>query len=212
MVRAISGTPFSLTGFLERIRPGIAVSAALHAALFIALAYFLAFQPTVAPPADPDEERITVVTIPPPAQKPQPQVKTRTFDPTPTKNLDKFPTTVSTLGVPATPTFERRQTTVVTAQPPAPDIIKDPKPIFRGGLVYPDVAADRGIPGYVDFSFIIEPDGTVGNPQVIAEEPDGYGFAAAAKKAFAKWRFEPRYVNGKAVAWPAQIRVSFQLR
>jgi hypothetical protein len=38
----------------------------------------------------------------------------------------------------------------------------------------------------------------------------GYGFADAARKAFPKWRFEPKLVDGKPVAAPARIRVSFK--
>lgn len=91
-------------------------------------------------------------------------------------------------------------------------MIRDPQPISREGLVFPDRAIEANRSGYVDFAFVILPDGSVGDPQVIAENPAGYGFAAAARKAFPRWRFHPKLVDGHPVAAPATIRISFQLR
>src|SRR3569833_2940815 len=64
-------------------------------------------------------------------------------------------------------------------------------PVFKAAPVYPDRALDRGISGYIDFAFTTSPDGSVVDPEVIAEVPEGYGFAAAATQAFRRWRFEP---------------------
>src|SRR5262249_29937283 len=101
------------------------------------------------------------------------------------------------------------QTVVAPAGPP---VLRDPVPIYRGALVYPDRAAEAGREGYVDFDFIIEPNGTVGDPRIVSELPPGYGFAAAAMKAFAKWRFTPMMKDGQPIAAPAHIRVSFKLQ
>jgi len=212
MVRAIPSNPLWSADFLARIRPGFALSAALHIGLLTALAYFLAFQPAMqAPPDEQQRETITVIQVPP-STPPKPQV-TSIFHPDRAPAIEDVHTTVGTLPLPSKQIFDRPPpTTVTTIEPPVVAIIIDPQPIYRGGLVYPDKAVDRGMPGYVDFSFIIEPDGSVGNPQVIAEAPAGYGFAAAAQKAFAKWRFEPKLVDGKPTASPAQIRVTFQLK
>jgi TonB family protein len=211
MVRAIPINPWRLTDFFERVRPGIAVSAALHIGLFIALAYFLAFRPVV-PVKEDDPNPPLIMRDFPPAQPPQTQ-ETPKFKFIETPTLDDVVTTVKPLKVPPQIDFDRRPPTVeTTTEPPTPPLIINPKPIYRGGLVYPDRAAEAGMSGYVDFSFIIEPDGSVGNPQVIDEVPDGYGFATAAKKAFPKWHFEPKLVDGKPVAVPAQIRVTFQLK
>lgn len=64
-------------------------------------------------------------------------------------------------------------------------------PIAKVSPLYPEIAADRGISGFVDFVFTTSPDGSVVDPEVVAEVPEGYGFAAAAAKAFRRWRFEP---------------------
>ncbi len=211
MVRAIPNNSWRGADFLERLRPGLALSAALHAGLLIALAYFLAFQPAaqLQPPAPPKVE-ITMVEFPPkPKTTPQPPQK-RNLE-APPKLVD-VPTDFQPLKVPPPQPFDRPPAKATDETAPPADIIVNPKPIYRGGLVYPERAWDAGVPGYVDFDFIIEPDGSVSDPQVTAEVPDGYGFAAAAKKAFPKWRFEPRLVNGKPVAWPARIRITFKLQ
>ena len=112
---------------------------------------------------------------------------------------------------PAQPELKRQPApTVVTAK--EPERIVNPKPISRTIPTYPDRAEDRQISGYVDFDFTIEPDGTVGDPKVVAEVPEGYGFASAAQKVFPRWKFEPKTVNGKAVPAPARIRVTFRLQ
>jgi TonB family protein len=213
MVRALPNHPFWNSDFLERIRPGFAVSAALHVGLFMALAYFLAFQPAASPPQDTAEDPIVMRTFPPPKPLPIRQEKTPIFNPHEAPAIEDVHTTVRTLVIPPHENFDRTPpTTVTSTEPTAPAVIKDPQPLYRGGLVYPERAADAGVGGYVEFAFIIEPDGSVGDPQVIAEVPDGYGFAVAAKKAFPKWRFEPKLVDGKPVAAPATIRVTFKLQ
>jgi TonB family protein len=76
---------------------------------------------------------------------------------------------------------------------------------------FPARAEDRQISGYVDFEFTVLPDGSVGNPKVTAEVPEGYGFAAAAQKVFPRWKFAPEMVDGKAVPTQAYYRFSFKL-
>jgi protein TonB len=211
MVRAIPVNQWWRADFLERIRPGFALSAALHVGLLTALAYYLAFHPPVLAP--PEEQGPVLTMIPPPAPppKPQPPVKTSVFQPTETPALAEVHTAVGPLQLPPVEIFERPQTTTPQTQPPAQRVVTNPEPIYRGGLVYPDRAVEDDVSGYVDFNFIIEPDGSVGDPQVTAEVPDGYGFAASAKKAFPHWRFKPQLVDGKPVAAPARIRVTFKL-
>jgi periplasmic protein TonB len=210
MVRAIPINPWRFADFLERVRPGIAVSAALHVGLFMVLAYFLAFHPQLQVQPPTPEEVLKYVELPKPPPKPV-VPNNSVFHPEPTPTIEQLHTSVGTLALPAED-FHRGPPTTTTSTETAPPVIINPKPIYRGGLVYPDRAAEAGMSGYVDFSFIIEPDGSVGNPQVIDEVPDGYGFATAAKKAFPKWRFDPKLVDGKPVAAPAQIRVSFKLQ
>jgi TonB family protein len=211
MVTIMPSNPWRYAEFLERIRPGIAVSAALHIGLFVLLAYVLAFRPVLQVPTDPGEPPVQYFEIPKPAP-PKITPPDSKFKPVPTPHLDYVRITSAPLPIPASQDFHRRAPEVQAALTPQPPVIIDPRPISRGGLVYPDRAAEVGKEGYVDFDFIIEPDGSVGSPRVVAEVPDGYGFAAAAKKAFSKWRFEPMTKDGHPVAAPAHIRVTFKLQ
>jgi TonB family protein len=211
MVRAIPINQWWRADLLERIRPGFALSAALHIGLLTALAYYLAFHPPVlAPPTD-EGPVLQMVPMPPLPAKVAP-VDNSKFKPEPTPRIDEFPTKVPPVPLPPRLDWDSKPgTTTTTDQPPAPRVVIDPQPIYRGGLIYPERAADAGKSGYVIFSFTIETDGSVGNPQVIEEVPDGFGFAAAAKKAFPKWRFQPQLVDGKPAATQARIRVVFNL-
>jgi protein TonB len=182
---------------------------ALHAGLFILLGYLLAFHRGLQVEAPREDPPLVVVDLPKPPLQPV-QVQTATnVKPIVTREIDRFhpPQMI-------TPLQLDDQSTVSTPKGPpttAPTVIVNPTPIYRGGLVYPDRAAETNREGYVDFDFIIEPDGTVGNPVVVAEVPDGVGFAAAAKKAFPKWKFKPMMKDGVPVAAPAHIRVLFRL-
>ena len=210
MVRAIPINPWRWANVLERVRPGIAVSAALHIGLFFALAYFLAFRPQLQVPPSPPDEVLQYFELPkPPPIKPV--VPTNSiFHPEPTPTIEGVHSTVGALPVPAEMNFHREPAKATSVEA-APAVIINPKPIYRGGLNYPERAAEAGRSGYVISSFIIRKDGSVGDPQVIEEVPDGYGFATAAKRAFPKWRFDPKLMDGKPVDAPAQIRVTFQL-
>ena len=211
MVRAIPVNQFWRADFLERVRPGFALSAVLHVGLLMALAYYLAFRPAAVVPPPDEGPVLTMINPPAPPPKPQPPVKPPVWQPTEIPVIAEINTTVPLLPLPPVETYKQPQTITPQAQPPAPPVVVNPQPIYRGDLVYPDRAVEHDVSGYVDFSFTIKEDGSVGDPQVIAEVPDGYGFAASAKKAFPHWRFKPQLVDGKPVAVPARIRVTFKL-
>jgi TonB family protein len=211
MVRALPNNPWRCADFLERVRPGFALSAALHIGLLFVLAYFLAFRPQLQVPVPtPPDEVLRYIEIP--KTPPKPVVPHNSiFHPEATPVIEGVHTSVPPLVLPTEQNFHREPPQTVTNTDVAPAVIINPKPIYRGGLDYPERAAEANRSGYVIFSFIIRKDGSVGDPQVIEEVPDGYGFAIAAKKAFPKWRFDPKLVDGKPVDAPAQIRVTFQL-
>jgi TonB family protein len=77
---------------------------------------------------------------------------------------------------------------------------------------YPAGAEGSRIEGYVDFAFTINRDGTVGQPKVLAEIPQGVGFADAASAALLKWRFSPTIADGEPVETPASFRFTFKLK
>jgi protein TonB len=77
---------------------------------------------------------------------------------------------------------------------------------------YPAGAETSRIEGYVDFAFTINQDGSVSQPKVLAEIPQGVGFADAASAALLKWRFSPTITDGEAVETPASFRFTFKLK
>ena len=67
------------------------------------------------------------------------------------------------------------------------------------GPIYPDIAKEQGLEGFVVVAYDISQEGYVTNLVVVDSEPSGV-FDAAALAAVASWRFNPRVENGQAVA------------
>ena len=76
---------------------------------------------------------------------------------------------------------------------------------------YPPAAKAAGIEGYVIVRYDVNAAGAVENASVVEGAPAGV-FDAAALASVRRWRFEPRRVNGAAVAAPARVStVRFKL-
>jgi protein TonB len=209
MAHALYSTPWFNTAIFRRIRPGYVVSVILHAAFFVVLAYVLAVH--AVRPLQPDDasQTASLVEMPP---KPKLVTLEPTFHPEATPALAKIVIDVPLLPIPPFEDLKRAPNTVVSMEPPAPPVIANPSPVSRGGLVYPRKALEAYVHGFVDFNFTIGTDGSVQNPVVTAEVPEGYGFREAANAAFTTWKFNPKLVDGKAVAAPARIRLTFRLK
>ncbi len=218
MVKAVQVNSLGFVEWLLRIRPGVAISLALHIALLLFLAIMLAFPPS-DPPAPANKDVVIDMTVPPAPPAPRVQINPL-IKPMAIEQL-KTVAEVPPLIIPVFPKTKQAPPTEVTAKEPppvkaappeaSPPVIDQPHALYRGGLVFPSRAVEREVSGYVDFSFIIEPDGSVGDPEVTAETPEGYGFAAAALNAFRSWRFEPKRIDGNPVAAQARYRISFKL-
>ncbi len=72
---------------------------------------------------------------------------------------------------------------------------------------YPEQARRRDAEGWVDVEFTVARDGTTRDARVVAAEPASL-FDSATLDAIARWRYEPRIVDGK----PVDQRVSMRLR
>ncbi len=209
MAHALYSTPWFNTAMIKRIRPGYVVSSILHLVFFTVLAYMLSVHAVQPLPPDDVSQATTLVEMP---SKPKLVVLEPTFHPVETPTLAKVATDVPSLPIPPFEDLKRAPNTVVSMEPPAPPVIANPSPVSRGGLVYPSKALEADVHGFVDFDFTIGTDGSVQNPVVTAEVPEGYGFKDAATKAFATWKFVRKLVNGKAVPAPARIRLTFRLK
>ena len=75
---------------------------------------------------------------------------------------------------------------------------RDVIPLVRVKPDYPQRALRRNIEGWVVVQFTITPAGTVKDAKVVDAEPKGL-FEEAALKAIARWRYNPKVVDGVAV-------------
>ena len=74
--------------------------------------------------------------------------------------------------------------------------------------VYPESARKRGIEGWVELAFTVQPNGTVEDVEVRNASPADV-FDDAAVRAIRGWRFEPVERNGERVAQRAMVRLRF---
>jgi protein TonB len=86
----------------------------------------------------------------------------------------------------------------------------EPRLLRRVEPDYPTEAARRGVEGYVDVRFIVDPDGNVSNLSVIGSNPPEL-FDRSALAAVRRWKYDPKKINGAPVASRQQVRVQFKL-
>jgi protein TonB len=76
---------------------------------------------------------------------------------------------------------------------------RDLVPLVRVDPQYPPRAKQRGISGWVEVEFTIGPAGTVEDLKVLRSNPRGI-FERSVLRAVRRWRYNPKVVDGKAVA------------
>jgi protein TonB len=83
-------------------------------------------------------------------------------------------------------------------------------PIVRIAPQYPRQALLEGIEGWVRIEFVINPDGTVADPNIMEAEPPRI-FNTSALRAILRWKFKPRIVDGKPVPRRGVQVIEFKL-
>ncbi len=91
------------------------------------------------------------------------------------------------------------------------DLDEPPRPLARLNPVYPPRARMRRTQGEVVVEFVVNPDGTVRNIQVISSQP-GDTFTDAAVRSIQRWRFAPGTKEGLAVPTRVRQKVTFRLQ
>lgn len=87
----------------------------------------------------------------------------------------------------------------------------DATPIVRIEPKYPIQAARDGKEGWVQLSFTINELGGVEDVKVIEAKPKRI-FDREAKRALRKWKYKPKFVDGKAVKQPGMtVQLDFKL-
>ena len=74
--------------------------------------------------------------------------------------------------------------------------------------IYPPRALDRGIEGWVDVEFTVEPDGSTSHVTVAAASHDTF-FRKEAVAAVEQWKFEPRVFMNRPIAQRSYTRIRF---
>ena len=87
---------------------------------------------------------------------------------------------------------------------------QDPVPLFRKEPEYPMSAARAGKDGYAKMKFTITPEGSVTNIEVV-ETHGSTTFGSKGVEALAKWRYAPKFENGKAVPVEAMVQLNYQM-
>ncbi|MCA9512694.1 MAG: energy transducer TonB [Myxococcota bacterium] len=83
-------------------------------------------------------------------------------------------------------------------------------PLVRIEPTYPPRAQERGTEGWVEVEFTITPRGTVEEPVVVAYYPSTI-FNNAALRAVRRWKYNPKVVDGKPVAFKTKVHLDFEL-
>ncbi|HVS22472.1 MAG TPA: energy transducer TonB [Gammaproteobacteria bacterium] len=74
--------------------------------------------------------------------------------------------------------------------------------------VYPQRALERGMEGWVDLEFTVQPDGATNNVTVANASHESY-FRREAVAAVEQWKFEPRVFMNRAIAQRSYTRIRF---
>lgn len=88
---------------------------------------------------------------------------------------------------------------------------QEPMPLYRLEPKYPENEARAGKNGYAVLHFTINESGAVQNIKVV-ETGGSASFGEAATAALAKWRYAPKFADGKATTANSKVRLDFQLQ
>lgn len=89
--------------------------------------------------------------------------------------------------------------------------LRDVVPILKVTPNWPRKALEKGIEGFVELEFTIQPDGTVTDVEVVNAGP-GKLFVSSSTYAILKWEFTPLTIDGQALARRATQRFDFLLK
>ena len=82
--------------------------------------------------------------------------------------------------------------------------------LYRKEPRYPMSAARSGMEGWVQITFTVDEYGFVTEPKVLHSK-GGAGFEKSSLKALKKWRYAPKFVDGKAVTAESLVQLDFTL-
>jgi len=75
--------------------------------------------------------------------------------------------------------------------------------------VYPELAKEQGVKGFVKLRVLVQRSGKIAIVRVADVEPTGYGFEKACVDAAEQWKFAPATSNGQPVEGVAEFTIQF---
>jgi protein TonB len=148
----------------------------------------------LAPPAPPKQEQVREEAPPPPAED-KPDVQPDLFQPdfgAAAAGLGDFAVNVDLGGISRSESAREMIFDSV-------DLDQAPTAVMQVPPEYPFKAREQNLEGYVAVKFLVKPDGSVGNVNILKSQPEG-AFDDAVRTALFRWKFQPGRINGEAVA------------
>lgn len=90
------------------------------------------------------------------------------------------------------------------------DDSQEQRPLFRAEPKYPIDYARRGKSGWVQIGFTISDSGTVTETKIL-DSQGGRGFEKTSLAALEKWRYAPKFEDGKAIEAYATVQLDFKM-
>jgi periplasmic protein TonB len=91
-----------------------------------------------------------------------------------------------------------------------PELIGGTKALYKA-VKYPEMAQRAGVEGLAQIRFVVGPDGTTRDFEIMGERPEGLGFGQAAIDALSKVRFKPGKQRDRFVPVRMSQVIKFEL-
>lgn len=208
MTTAVRSLPRLLPGRIGRPLLMLAAAAGINLALLVLAGYLVNASRapeqditvpvgvnlvTLAPPAPPKQEAMREEAPPPPAED-KPDVQPDLFQPDfgAAAGAGDIAVNIDIGGITRS---ESAQEMIFDSV----DLDQAPTPLVQVPPEYPYRAREQNIEGYVAVKFLVRPDGTVGNVNILKGQPEGV-FDDEVRQALFRWKFQPGRLGGEAVA------------
>lgn len=156
----------------------------------------------LAPPAPPKQEQVQQEAPPPPAED-KPEVQPDLFQPDLGAGIGDIAIDVNIGGA-------TRDDAAREAIFDAIDLDQAPVAMVQVPPEYPFKAREQNVEGYVAVKFLVRPDGSVGNVNILKAQPAGV-FDDAVRRALLRWKFQPGRLGNEAVAAWVTTTLRFDL-
>ncbi len=158
---------------------------------------------TLAPPAPPRQEQAREETPPPPAED-KPEVQPDLFQP----DLGAAGLGDIAINIDIGGAAQRESAREMIFD--SVDLDQAPSVMVQVPPEYPFKAREQNLEGYVAVKFLVRPDGSVGNVNILKAQPAGV-FDDEVRRALLRWKFQPGRINGEAVASWVTTTLRFDL-